>query len=43
MGDGGDMSMVTVFVDNWSFGLAGFQYVADPEFESITPSPVFIA
>ena len=43
VGDDGEMSVVTVFVDNWSFGLAGFQYVADPEFESITPSPIFIA
>ena len=43
VGDGGEMSVVTVFVDNWMLGLAGFQYVDDPEFESITPSLVFIA
>ena len=43
MRDGGEMSVVTVFVDNWMFGLSGFQYVDDPEFESITPNLTFIA
>ena len=34
----GNKELVEVFVDNWSFQLAGFQYVADPTFESITPN-----
>ena len=35
--------LVEVFVDNWSFQLAGFQYVADPTFERIVPDLTFVA
>ena len=42
IGDG-TVVLVEVFVDNWSFQLAGFQYVADPMFETIHPDFTFIA
>ena len=39
----GNKELVEVFVDNWSVQLPGFQYVADPMFDSITPNFVFVA
>ena len=36
------LELVKVFVDNWSFQLAGFQYVVDPTFDSIDPHFIFI-
>ena len=38
----GTKELVEVFVDNWSFQLAGFQYVADPTFGSINPDFTFV-
>ena len=39
----GTTELLEVFVDNWSLQLAGFQYVADPTFETIHPDFTFIA
>ena len=39
----GKKELVEVSVDNWSFQLAGFQYMADPTFESISPDFIFVA
>ena len=38
----GAQELVEVFVDNWSLQLAGFRYVVDPTFDSITPNFTFI-
>ena len=40
--DAGAIELVEVFVDNWSLRLAGFQYVADPIFDSIFPDFIFV-
>ena len=39
----GNVELVQVSVDNWDTEVAGFRYVDDPTFTSISPSTIFVA